>query len=212
MDGITVILFLCICIPILPVITLLPDRQARLFLGFLLIGVALCLVASELNPLLLQLFGGDTVYVTANITPIAEELLKCLPVLYYALFFSDERRTLVSLAMAVGLGFAMLENMVILVANVGSVTVPWALARGFGAAQMHSACTAMVGLGVSFVYKRRKLFWCGIFSLLLAASVFHAIFNLLVQSDFRWLAFIWSALLFVPQIASRVRRVRDSKR
>ncbi len=78
--------------------------------------------------------------------------------------------------------------------------------RGFGAAQMHSACSALVGLGVSFVYKRRKLFWCGTFSLLLAASVFHAIFNLLVQSELRWLAFVWSALLFVPQLVSRLRR------
>lgn len=207
MDGITVILFLCICVPIIPIITLMPDRRARQFLGFLLIGVALCLVASELNSLLFKLVGGDTVYVTSNITPITEELLKCLPVLYFALCFSDDRQTLVSLAMAVGLGFAMLESMVILVANVGTVTIPWALARGFGAAQMHGACSAMLGLGVSFVYRRRKLFWCGTFSLLLAASVFHAIFNLLVQSDRRSLAFVWSALLFVPQIVSRIRRI-----
>ncbi len=206
------ILFLCVCVPILPVVTLMPDKRARQFLGFLLIGVTLCLVASEFNSLLLRLCGGDLAYATANVTPIAEELLKCLPVLYFALFFSDERRTLVSLAMAVGLGFAMLESMVVLAANIGTVTVPWALARGFGAAQMHSACSALVGLGVSYVYKRRKLFWCGTFSLLLAASVFHAVFNLLVRSELRWLAFVWSALLLVPQLVSRLRRNRSGNR
>ncbi len=207
MDGITVILFLCVCVPILPVITLLPSIRARQFLSFLLIGIALCLVMSELNSLLLKLSGEDVVYVTTGITPITEEISKCLPVLFFALFFFDDRRTLVSLAMAVGLGYALLENMVILVTNIETVTVPWALARGFGAAQMHSACTAMVGMGISYIYRRRKLFWCGIFSLLIAASIFHAIFNLLVQSDYRYLAFVWSALLFVPQIVSRIRRI-----
>ena len=33
----TLILFLCICVPILPVLVLLPDKRSRLFLGYLLI-------------------------------------------------------------------------------------------------------------------------------------------------------------------------------
>ncbi len=80
--------------PIIPIITLMPDRHARQFLGFLLTGVALCLVASELKALLLKLFGGDTLYVTSNVTPTTEEFLKRLPVLYFALCFSDDRRGL----------------------------------------------------------------------------------------------------------------------
>ncbi len=209
MDGLTVILFICVCVPMVPIVALVPDKRSKQFLGFLLIGIALCLVASELNPLLLKLFGEDALYVTTNITPITEEILKCLPVLYFALCFSDDRDTLVSLAMAIGLGFALLENMVILLSNIETVTVPWALARGFGAAQMHGACTACIGMGISYVRKRRKLFYCGTFALLIAASVFHAVFNLLVQSDYRYLAFVWAALLFVPQIVSAFKRRKE---
>jgi RsiW-degrading membrane proteinase PrsW (M82 family) len=213
MDNLTVILFLCVCIPILPALTLLPDRRSRLFLGYLLVGMAVCLIAAWVNTLLLALSGGDRLYVTTSFTPIAEELIKTLPVLYFALCFSDDRDTLLSLSLAVGLGFALLENTTILVQNVENVTIPWAVARGFGAALMHAACTAMVGLGISYVRKRRKLFYCGTFSLLIAAVSFHAIFNLLVQSAHRWLAFVWSALIFVPQLVSAVsRKIKNRER
>ena len=213
MDNLTVILFLCVCIPILPALTLLPDVRSRRFLGFLIVGMAACLIASWFNSVLLELMGGDRLYVTTSFTPIAEEIIKTLPVLYYALVFSDDRETLLSISLAVGLGFALLEDTTILLQNVEYVTIPWAVARGFGAALMHAACTAMAGMGISYVRKRRKLFYCGTFSLLIAAVSFHAVFNLLVQSAHRWLAFVWSALLFVPQLASAVsRKIKNRER
>ena len=200
MDGMTLILFLCICVPILPVLVLLPDKRSRLFLGYLLIGVAVCLVAAEVNALLLGLFHGNIRYVTTNYTPMVEEVLKGLAVLFYALCISDHRETVLSVSLAVGLGFALLENMVILTGNLETVTVSWAIAQGIGAALMHAACTAMVGMGICYVRKRRKLFYCGTFSLLIAAVIFHGIFNVLVQSAYRYLAFGWSAIMLLPQV------------
>ena len=95
---------------------------------------------------------------------------------------------------------ALLENMVILTGNLETVTVSWAIAQGIGAALMHAACTAMVGMGICYVRKRRKLFYCGTFSLLIAAVIFHGIFNVLVQSAYRYLAFGWSAIMLLPQV------------
>ena len=204
----TVILFLCIAVPMLPVLILLPDRRSKLFLGYLLVGTAVCLVASEVNTALLRLFGGDMLYVTTNITPIAEEILKGLPVLYYAWVFSDNRDTLVSISSATGLGFALLENLVILTQSITTVTVVWAFARGLGAALMHSVCTAFVGVGISFIRKRRKLFYCGTFSLLIAASIYHATFNTLVQSPYRMFAFVLALLLYLPQVIMREKQKR----
>ena len=202
----TVILFLCAAVPMAPALYLMPDKRSRLFLGNMLIGLVICLIASEVNALLLRLFGGVMHYVSTNITPIAEELLKMLPVLFYALFFSDGRDTLISISYAVGIGFAMLENMVILTGNVGKVTILWSLIRGFGAAGMHSACTALVGQGISYVRKRRKLFYCGTFSLLIAAVISHAIFNTLIQAEQRGFAFIVVLFIYGPQLYSVVKR------
>lgn len=46
-------------------------------------------------------------------------MVKALPVLFYAFFFSDDRQRLAQAAFAVGLGFAILENMIMLTQNIG---------------------------------------------------------------------------------------------
>lgn len=162
--------------------------------------MVMCLIASEVNSWLLGLSAGDVWYVSSNVTPAVEEILKALPVLYYALIFSDEKDTLTSIAMAMGLGFAVLENMVILVEHVATVSIYWALARGFGAARMHSACTSLVGNGISYVHKRRKLFYSGTFALLITASIAHGPFNMLIQSRYRETAYIVIVLMYSPEI------------
>lgn len=56
-------------------------------------------------------------------TPISEEIVKAAPVFFYALVFSDEREKLMTIAFSVGIGFAMFENMVILIQNIENVSV-----------------------------------------------------------------------------------------
>ena len=96
-DNLTIILFLCATVPMVPAIYAVPDKKSKLFLGYMLLGMVMCLIASELNSILLAFFGNDVRYVSSNITPIVEEALKALPVLYYAFFFSDNRETLLSM-------------------------------------------------------------------------------------------------------------------
>ena len=211
MESLTVILFLCATVPMVPALYLIPDKPSRLFLGYMLLGMSVCLIASAVNTMLLNLFGGDMAYVSTNITPIAEELMKALPVLYFAIFFSDKRDTLISISYAIGIGYAVLENMVILTGNVGSVTILWAFVRGFGAARMHSACTSMVGRGIAYINKRRKLFYCGTLSLLISATIIHALFNTLVQSEYRELAFILVLIMYLPQMFNAVKYVRAQR-
>ena len=208
MDNIAVILLLCVCIPVIPAISLLSDKRSKLFLSFMLTGMALCLIASWVNSFLLDYFDGNIRYVTNNITPITEEILKVSAVLYFALFIDDKRDMVLSISLAVGLGFALLENMGVLVQNIETVSIPWAITHSLGAAQMHAVCTAMVGMGISYIRKRRKLFYCGTLSLLIAAIIFHGIFNSLVQSQHSSLAFVWVLLLLLPQIVFVVKKAQ----
>ena len=96
----------------------------------------------------------------------------------------------------------MFENTVILVQSlvqdVGSVTIGWAIIRGFSTALMHGVCTMAVGFGISFVKKKKKLFYCGTFALLVMAMIYHGIYNMLVQSDYRWLGFVLPAVTYIP--------------
>ena len=54
---------------------------------------------------------------------MTEELLKALPVLVFAVFFSDDRKDILPAALSVGIGFSILENTAILVQNLTVVTL-----------------------------------------------------------------------------------------
>ena len=199
MDNITVIICICAIVSMLPAIYVFPDKSSKLIMGYTLLGVLVCMVSAGINDFVLRLCGGDMLYLTTCISPVIEEVMKALPVLYFALVFSDDRKTLLSISYAMGLGFAMLENMMILTDSLSGVTILWAFIRGFGAARMHSACTAVVGRGIAYVRKRRKLFYCGTLSLLITAIIIHALFNTLIQSEYRELAFVMVMLMYALQ-------------
>ena len=197
MDNLIYILLICTVAPMFLLLLMLKKRS-KLIVGFMLIGIFVSLFVSELNTILLAQFNNDTLFVTTSITPVTEEIFKAIPVLFYAIAISDRQDKVLPLAFAVGIGFGMFENMVILVQNVADVTIAWAIIRGFSTALMHGVCTLTVGFGICFVKKKRKLFICGTFALLTLASIYHGIFNMLVQSDYKYLGFVIPAITYIP--------------
>ena len=208
MDNLIYILFICTIAPMFLMFLILRKRS-RLIVGYMLIGIFVSLFISELNTLLLDLFRGDAWYVTTTITPISEEIIKAIPVLFYAMLFSDDREKIMPIAFATGIGFAMFENMVILVQNIESVTIGWAIIRGFSTALMHGVCTVAVGFGICFIKKKRKLFYCGTFALLTMASIYHGIFNMLVQSNYKYLGFVLPAVTYIPILFQQYRYYQE---
>ena len=190
----------------------LNDKSSKLYVGYMMIGSLVCLIAGALNNYVLALNGNDILYVTTVITPITEEIMKAIPVLYLAIFFTDKRETLISASFSLGVGFAILEDAVILAQNIKSLTLAWALARVVGAALMHGASTAMIGLGMSYVHKRKKLFFCGTFALLITSVMFHATFNVLVQSSYRIAAFLLPAAIYIPVLIHEISSRRKAKK
>jgi RsiW-degrading membrane proteinase PrsW (M82 family) len=202
MDNLIYILFICVVAPLFLMLFMLKKRS-KMIIGFMLIGIFVSLFVSELNTIILNFFNNDTLLVTTSLTPITEELFKAVPILFYALVYSDRQDRVLPLAMSVGIGFGMFENMVILLQNIEEVTIAWAIIRGFSTALMHGVCTLTVGFGICFVRKKRKLFYCGTFSLLVLASIYHGIFNMLVQSDYKYFGFILPAVTYIPIIINQ---------
>ena len=197
MASLIYILFVCIAIPLIMLLVLLEGR-ARLVVGFMLIGMFMCLFASELNGLVLGTGLASMQYITTNITPAIEEILKALPVLFFAFVISDERGKLLPIGMAVGIGFAILENAYIMVDSIETVTIPWAVVRGIGAGLMHGICTMSIGLGASFVRKKRILFVSGSLGLIVLAEIYHGTYNMLVQSQYRYAGILLPILTYLP--------------
>ena len=199
MDNLTYISFIAITVSLALMLPLMEKKLRRLVV-FMITGIFACLFVSEVNNILLNAFHNDMFFVTTTITPVTEEIVKMLPILFFAIMVTDDRATLIPISFAVGVGFALLENVVILTQNVENVTILWALVRGFGSGLVHGICTVMVGWGISYIKKRRKFFYCGTFALLSAAIIYHAIYNLLVQSPYQYVGILLPTVTYIPVI------------
>ena len=214
MDNMIYILFISISVPLL-LMALLMEKKARLPISFMIIGIFVSVFASEVNGLLSNLLSMDTYSMTVIVTPVSEELLKALPVLYYAVVISDKRERLFTASMAIGIGFALLENAYFLL-NSDNFTIIIAIIRAFGAGLMHGMCTLLVGVGISFVKKKRKLFAVGTFGLLSTAIVYHGIYNILIQSEFSIVGALLPIATYIPFLIWRLHikcrsKVEDAK-
>ena len=203
MDNIIYILFVSISVPIM-LMALLVEKKSRLPIIFILVGIFVSVFASEVNGLLAGVLSLDMYSITTIVTPVTEELLKMLPVLYYALIISDKKETLFTASMATGIGFAILENAFYLL-NYPNFVMLSAVIRAFGAGLMHGMCTLLVGVGISFVKRRNKLFAVGTFGLLSAAIVYHGIYNILIQSDYKIVGALFPVATYIPFFIWRMR-------
>ena len=190
------------------------DKRPRTTVLYMLIGQIVCLLAAQLNYILRDVFyeaSYDTYAVTVTITPIVEEILKAIPVIYFGFVISHKKDDLMNVAMALGIGFAILENFYILVVDTTAVTIGWALMRGFSSALLHGICTSLVGYGVSYVKTRKKLFYTGTFALLTMAIIIHGFFNAFIQSDYSYVGIMLPILIYAPFVVSRFKK-SSSKR
>ncbi len=182
MDSMSYILFICIAVPL--AMMLVPiEKKSRKIVVALLMGMFCCLFVSEVNGLLLRLTKSTTLYFTTNVTPFTEELVKVLPVIYYASVFSDDRKSVTTVAFATGVGFAMLENIIILTQHIATVNLMFAIIRGFSTGLMHSISTMLIANYIPYIHKKKKLYLCGTLCNFNLAVVFHSVFNLLVEAD-----------------------------
>ncbi len=198
MDSLMWNLFICIALPMALSLFLMKGR-ARVVVASLVVGMFMCMFAGAVNGLIRKAIGASRIFeITTIYTPMTEEIAKAIPVFLFAVTISDEKERIVPMAMAVGIGFAIIENAYILISEMGSWGPLSALARVFGASLMHGVCTSVVGLGMSLIYKRRKLFVTGTLALLTVAMTYHGIFNALVQSSYSHIGLHLPIFTFVP--------------
>jgi RsiW-degrading membrane proteinase PrsW (M82 family) len=209
MDNLIYILFVAVFVPILLMACLI-EKKARRPIIFVLIGIFISVFASEINGLLINLLPMSTFEITIIVTPITEEILKAIPILVFATALSAKKEALFTASMAVGIGFAVLENAFYLL-NDASFNMLDAIIRAFGAGLMHGMCTLLVGVGISFVKKRSKLFIVGTFALMSTAITYHGIYNMLIQSDFQVIGVLLPISTYLPFIVWRIKNKKLTK-
>ena len=202
MDNLIYILFVAIFVPIL-LMTCLVEKKARHPLVFVLIGIFLSVFASAINAYLRNILPMTPLEVTIVVTPISEEIIKALPVLFFATILSPKKEAVFTASMAIGVGFAVLENAFYML-NDASFNMIDAIVRAFGAGLMHGMCTLLIGVGLSFVKKKHKMFSVSIFALLSTAITYHSIYNMLIQSEYSILGALLPIVTYIPFLIWRL--------
>lgn len=206
MDNMIYALLISVSVPIV-LMMLLVEKRARLPIVFMVVGIFCSGFASEMNGLLHNELSVDLYRFIVVITPSVEEIIKALPILFYAVVISDRREKLLTASMALGVGFAVIENTFYLL-NYPHFSIINAIIRAFGSGLMHGMCTLLVGLGISFVRKKRKLFLVGTFGLLSVAIVYHGIYNILVQSSYSMVGAALPIVTYIPFLLWRIHTQR----
>ena len=197
MESPHLMLFICLAAPLSMMLFVFKGRS-REILSFLLAGIFMCLFAGEINGLILNKTELSLRFITVNITPIVEEILKAIPVVFFAFLWKPDRQLLLECAIAVGVGFATLENTCLLFDNAAALSAGMIVSRGFGAGMMHGVSTLAVGSSMTVASTERKLSYTGTVAALSAAIIYHSIYNIIVQSPYPMLGVLLPIVTYIP--------------
>ncbi len=171
-------IYVCLVAPIL--ISIFCARgKGRLMMVFVFGGMTVCLLSSYISTFLAAVYGLD--YVTASITvsPIVEEVMKLLPLLFYLLVFEPRKEEIPGCVIMIVSGFATFENVCYLTQN-GTSRFFDLLIRGFGTGAMHIICGVIIFTGITSLWDRLWLRTAGTVALLAVTVTYHGIYNMLV--------------------------------
>ena len=141
---------------------------------------------------------------TSEITPVCEEVMKLLPLLFYFLIFEPEKKQVTSAALALSVGFATFENACYLTEN-GASQFSFLLIRGISAGAVHILCGILIGCGMAYVFYHRWLRLTGTIGLVGACIILHASYNLLITADGIWrrIGYVFPSLLILLLFLAR---------
>ena len=206
-------IFVCLAIPLVLSMLFFGGRP-RIFMLFMITGMSACLLSAYVNSFFMGYYGVDSTVAVVEITPMCEEVMKLLPLLFYVLVFEPKVRDLPEAAVALAVGFATFENVCYLTEN-GAENFMFLLVRGLSAGALHILCGILIGFGLSYVFRRRWLAFTGTMGLLGACIAFHAIYNLLISAEGAWqiagylspsvlIALLFAGKLLLPKLKIRL--------
>ena len=177
-------IFVCLAIPLILCVLFIGGRTRR-FMLFMIAGMSVCLLSAYVNSFFMAHYGASATVTMVEITPVCEEVMKLLPLMFYVLIFEPKVRELPEAGIALAVGFATFENVCYLTEN-GAEDFAFLLIRGLSAGALHILCGILIGFGLSYVFRRRWLAFTGTVGLLGACIAFHAIYNLLITGEGAW--------------------------
>lgn len=195
-------ILVCVAIPLL-IALIFTRRSTRRFIMAFVTGMVICLISAYISGFLKIVIDIEQEDMAIRYSPIVEEIMKLLPLVFYMFVFSPKDDKMLIVALGVGLGFATFENCCYIL-SVGAEEFTYVLIRGLAVGVMHLVCSLalVMSLCISRYYKVFSL--PAVVGALATSTTFHGLYNLLVSQEGvsaylgYFLPLLTAVLLYVP--------------
>ena len=172
-------ILLCIAIPLL-ISLLFTEKRTRNFTAAFILGMVTCLVSAYISGFMKFVLQINSEEMAVYYSPIIEEIMKLLPLLFYLFVFLPDNNGVFSTALGIGLGFATFENCCYILTS-GASRLGYVMIRGLAVGVMHLVCALILALGLGLAKRFKGLTPSGVVGALSLSTVFHGLYNLLVS-------------------------------
>ncbi|MCR5057211.1 MAG: PrsW family intramembrane metalloprotease [Clostridiales bacterium] len=170
---------ICIAVPL--VISLLfTKRSTRRFIVSFMTGMIVCLLSAYISGYLAVSTSYSTEEASIFLSPIVEEIMKFLPVLFCFFVFEPSPEDLKPTAVGVGAGFATFENCCFILSS-GASNLGYVMIRGLAVGVMHLVTMVAFVMGLRLLKRYKVVSFAGIVGALSMSMTFHGLYNLLVS-------------------------------
>ncbi len=170
---------ICIAVPL--VISLLfTKRSTRRFIVSFMTGMIVCLLSAYISGYLAVSTSYSTEEASIFLSPIVEEIMKFLPVLFCFFVFEPSPEDLKPTAVGVGAGFATFENCCFILSS-GASNLGYVMIRGLAVGVMHLVTMVAFVMGLRLLKRYKVISFAGILGALSMSMTFHGLYNLLVS-------------------------------
>ena len=116
-------ILICIVVPILISLVFI-HGSARRFAASFLVGMGVCLLAAYISGFVNVASGMGAEGTAVFISPIVEEMMKFMPILFFLFMFEPKDKTLLIVAIGICTGFATFENCCYILSS-GAESLPY---------------------------------------------------------------------------------------
>ena len=172
-------ILICMALPLLLTVFLVKDKARQLVVNFI-IGMIICLLSAYITGFIDVAFGNGTEDTAIFLSPVVEEAMKFLPLVFYFLMFQPEDEQLFLAAVGLGAGFASFENVCSMI-TTGTESLTFLLIRGLAVGVMHIVSISALALGLILTRHYKASESSAILGALSVSMLFHGIYNLLAS-------------------------------
>lgn len=172
-------ILICIAIPLV-ITAFFVRRGARRFVVSSFTGMIVSLLSAYITGFLNLKLGWEYDKAVIFISPVVEELMKFMPLIFYVGIFDVAEEDYVHTALGIGAGFATFENCCYLI--TGEVeNVKIMAVRGMSVGVMHLTSMLILAAGLILARRFKTLTYSVTIGVLSCSMTIHALYNLLVS-------------------------------